>query len=135
VKVLEAGDWSLLLPPEWIAERDDESIIIADRDEVGCLELSELRKERGLFDESDIHSLTDDESLHWTPVSCGSFSGLQGTLTEEGAAIREWYIYAADLLLYVTYSCELENRGMDDAAVDDILGTLSVDPDRVAPAA
>jgi len=28
------------------------------------------------------------------------------------------------LLLFITYSCEDENRGMDDSAVDEILDTL-----------
>jgi hypothetical protein len=30
------------------------------------------------------------------------------------------------MLLFVTYSCEEENQGMDDAAVDEILDTLMV---------
>jgi hypothetical protein len=32
------------------------------------------------------------------------------------------------MLLFITYSCEEENRGMDDAAVDEILDTLSRAP-------
>jgi hypothetical protein len=33
-------------------------------------------------------------------------------------------VYAQHLLLYITYSCDLDNAGMDDAAVDEILDTL-----------
>jgi hypothetical protein len=28
------------------------------------------------------------------------------------------------MLLFITYSCDLDNRGMDDAAVDELLDTL-----------
>ena len=43
---------------------------------------------------------------------------------EEGAAIREWYVADGAMLLFITYSCDEENRGMDDAAVDELLDTL-----------
>lgn len=121
--VLEAGDWSLLLPAEWLAEQDGDSIVIGDRDEVGCLELSELRREDGDVSAVDLQTFTAGEA-DWAPENCGSFSGVKRALIEDDAAIREWYLYAGELLLYVTYSCDLENRGMDDAAVDEIMDTL-----------
>jgi hypothetical protein len=34
-----------------------------------------------------------------------------------------------DLLLLITYSCDLENAGMDDSAVDEILSTLFIKMD------
>ena len=38
--------------------------------------------------------------------------------------MREWYVSCGALLLFITYSCDEENGGMDDAAVDEILDTL-----------
>lgn len=128
MRVLETGDWSLLLPDEWQAEQDEDSIFIGDRDGVGCIEISELRKERGEFTSADLEELIDDPR-GWQPVSLGSFCGRGNSLVEEDAAIREWYVYAGDLLLYITYSCAADNRGLDDAAVDEILATLRVDAD------
>lgn len=123
MRVLEAGDWCLLLPDEWQAEREEDSIVVFDRDDVGCIEISELRKDDGSFNDSDLASLTDSQP-GWKPAERGDFRGLGRSLVEDGAAIREWYLYEGDLLLYVTYSCEMENQGMDDAAVDEILDTL-----------
>ncbi len=40
--------------------------------------------------------------------------------------MREWYVFNGALLLFITYSCDEENRGMDDAAVDELLDTLMV---------
>ena len=128
MRVLETADWSLLLPAEWQAEQDDESIVIGDRDDVGCIEISELRKEHGDFTSADLEELIDSPR-DWQPARLGSFSGLGNSLVEDDAAIREWYVHAGALLLYITYSCELENRGLDDAAVDEILATLSVAAD------
>jgi len=125
MRVLEAGDWCLLLPDEWQAEREEDSIVVFDRDEVGCIELSELRKDGGSFDDADIADLTGAEP-GWKPAERGDFRGVGRSLVEDDAAIREWYLHAGDLLLYVTYSCEMENQGMDDAAVDEILDTLQV---------
>jgi hypothetical protein len=123
LRVLEAGDWGLLLPDEWQAEQEDDAIVIGDRDGVGCIEISELRKDSGDFGADDLKQFVPDASA-WDSSRCGSFEGICTSLLEEGAAIREWYLYAGQLLLYVTYSCEADNQGLDDSAVDDILDTL-----------
>ena len=60
----------------------------------------------------------------WAPAELGEFEGLSGSFVEEGAAIREWYIASGGMLLFITYSCDEDNRGMDDAAVDEILDPL-----------
>ena len=56
----------------------------------------------------------------------GDFSGVGARFSSEGAAIREWYLFSGSLLLFVTYSCDQDNAGMDDAAVDELLDTLMV---------
>ena len=123
MRVLETGDWSLILPEEWEAEQDGDTILIGDQDEVGCLEISEFRKDGGHFDEADLAPFTGG-GPEWTSVHLGSFTGLQTTLDEDDMALREWCVFSGSALLYITYSCALEDRGMDDAAVDEILGTL-----------
>jgi hypothetical protein len=127
VNVLETEWWSMLVPPEWWAESEDESILVGDRDGVGCIEISTLCKDEGEFDPAEVQRIAMAESPEagsWDPVQMGDFSGLSAAFVEEDAAIREWYLAAGGLLLYVTYSCELDNSGMDDAAVDEILDTL-----------
>jgi len=127
MRVLETGDWSLLLGDEWMAEQEDDSILIGDRDGVGCLEVSELRREQGQFTEADLDGLM--EAGHdASEISCGNFRGRVTRFTEDGAALRQWCLYTADLLLYITYSCEADNAGLDDAAVDEMLATLRYAP-------
>lgn len=125
--VLETEWWNLAVPPEWWAESEEESILIGDHDGVGCIEISTLHKEQGEFSGEELAQIARDEAeqaLQWESVSLGDFRGVRGSYQQEGVAIREWYVANGAMLLFITYSCEEENRGMDDAAVDEILDTL-----------
>ncbi|MDZ7782617.1 MAG: hypothetical protein U5K56_06620 [Halioglobus sp.] len=129
MNVLETEWWTVAVPPEWWAESEDESILIGDRDGVGCIQISTLHRASGEFDASEVENIARRESpsaATWQGVSPGDFAGLTGRCAEEGAALREWYVARGGMLLYITYSCDEENRGMDDAAVDEILDTLTV---------
>jgi hypothetical protein len=127
MNVLETEWWTLALPPEWWAEAEEDTILVGDRDDVGCLEFSSLHKEEGEFSAAEILAIAEAESeqeLKWAEVSPGEFGGVSSAFVEEDTAIREWYVANGALLLFITYSCEAENGGMDDAAVDEILNTL-----------
>ncbi|QFU77752.1 hypothetical protein EY643_03960 [Halioglobus maricola] len=127
MSILETEWWSLALPPEWWAESEEESILVGDHDGVGCIEISTLHKETGEFDPVTVEQIVREESEPeqvWNAASLAEFKGLTSSYVAEDAAIREWYVARGAMLLFVTYSCEVENRGMDDAAVDEILDTL-----------
>ena len=127
MNVLETEWWTLALPPEWWADAEDDSILVGDRDDVGCIEISTLHKEQGSFDSAELRGIAEGESsqaIDWKSVSLGDFSGVVGGYLDDGVAIREWYVASGAIMLFITYSCDEENRGMDDAAVDEILDTL-----------
>lgn len=127
MNILETEWWAMALPPEWWAESEEDSILVGDRDDVGCLEFSTLHKESGHFEAAEILQIAESESeqkLIWKALSLGDFNGVASSFIEEGAAIREWYIAREAILLFITYSCDEDNAGMDDAAVNEILDTL-----------
>lgn len=129
MNVLETEWWTLAIPPEWWADSEEDSILVGDRDDVGCIEISTLHKEEGVFDRDSVLSIARSESeqpLEWHTVALGEFSGVTGSYVEEETAVREWYVANGALLLFITYSCDEENRGLDDAAVDELLDTLMV---------
>ena len=129
MNVLQTEWWTMALPPEWWADSEEDSILIGDRDDVGCIEISTLHKEQGEFDEQALRDMVAEEAgrvLEWRSITLGEFKGLASSYVEEGAAIREWYVANGALLLFITYSCEEDNRGMDDSAVDELLDTLMV---------
>ena len=127
MNVLETDNWCLLLPSEWWAETDDDVIRIADNDGVGELEVTTLCKDSGSVEGQELLIMAREESPEisdWSHVQLGVFVGVNGSFQEDAAHIREWYLAAGSVLLYVTYFCDLENAGMDDPAVDEILATL-----------
>ncbi len=129
MNTLETEWWSMALPPEWWADSEEDSILVGDRDEVGCIEISTLQREAGEFDDAEVASIAHRESgqsLAWEPVVLGDFSGVTSRCVEESTAIREWYVANGALLLFITYSCDEDNAGMDDLAVDELLDTLMV---------
>ena len=129
MNVLETEWWTLAIPPEWWADSEEDSILVGDRDDVGCIEISTLHKEEGEFDQQSVQAIAHSESeqpLKWRPLGLGDFSGVGGDYVEEGTAVREWYVANGAVLLFITYSCEAENGGMDDAAVDELLDTLMI---------
>ena len=127
MNVLETEWWTLALPPEWWAESEEDSILVGDQDHVGCIEISTLHKEEGIFDAQsarEIASTETEQPLNWQPTSLGEFAGVVSSYVEDGVAIREWYVVNGSVLLFITYSCDEENRDMDDAAVNEMLDTL-----------
>lgn len=127
MNVLETEWWTLAIPPEWWADSEEDSILVGDRDDVGCIEISTLHKEEGEFDNASVLAIAQSESeqpLEWRAATLGEFTGVVSSYVEEETAVREWYVANGPLLLFITYSCDEENRGMDDAAVDELLDTL-----------
>ena len=104
-------------------------MLIGDRDEVGSIQISSLFREEGEFLAEEVAEIARENaevSCDWQAVTLGDFSGIVAAYSEDDSAVREWYLASGSLLLFVTYCCELENAGMDDAAVDDILDTLQL---------
>lgn len=127
MNVLETEWWTMALPPEWWADSEEDSILVGDRDDVGCIEISTLHKEEGVFDLQSVTGIAQSESEQpqdWQQATLGDFSGVHSSYLEDDTAVREWYVSSGALLLFITYSCDVENRGMDDAAVDELLDTL-----------
>jgi hypothetical protein len=127
MNVLETEWWTMAVPPEWWADSEEDSILVGDRDDVGCIEISTLHKDEGEFDAQTVRDIAQAESeqlLEWREVSLGDFAGVSSRYIEEDTGVREWYVANGALLLFITYSCDEDNDGMDDAAVDELLDTL-----------
>lgn len=129
MNVLETEWWTMAIPPEWWADSEDDSILIGDQDKVGCIQISTLRRDEGEFDPASVREIAESESeqpLDWQPATLGDFTGVYSSYVEEETGIREWYVGNGKMMLFITYSCDEENRGMDNAAVDEFLDTLMV---------
>ena len=127
MKVLEPDYWCLILPTEWVASHEEDSVRIVDQDDVGELVISALCKESGEVIQKDLVDMAIEESPeveNWKDAKVGAFAGVTGSFSEDDAAIREWYVGAGSVLLYMSYLCHEDDAGLDDASVDEILNTL-----------
>ncbi len=127
MNIIETDYWCLMLPPEWSAEQEEDVIRIFDQDEIGELALTTLIRDRDADESSSAAQLAKVESPEitvWSEVTLGAFTGVSGFFEEDETSVREWYVNHHSVLLYVTYICDRQDAGMDDAAVDEILGTL-----------
>ena len=116
-----------MLPSEWSAEQEDGIVLISDHDRIGELAITTLVGESGDTDGLKIVEIANEESPEvraWSAVKMGAFSGVTGQFIAEGAVLNEWYLGRGAALLYCTYTCDVEDDGLDMAPVEDILGTL-----------
>ena len=127
MRTVETDWWLLDLPDEWEAEQDDETVVIGDEDGVGALEITTLERADTSADLDDIQALARQLIAADTtgkPVRLAGMAGLYFQYQEEGDAVREWLLSDGRVLLLITYSCDIDNAGLDDVTVDDILDTL-----------
>jgi hypothetical protein len=129
MRAVESQWWIIELPDEWEAEQDDETILISECDGVGEIAITTLQKESGeVFEEELLDFTAEIEAQYGKGISIelAEFEGFYFTYSDEGDSVREWYLRCDDLLLFITYSCDQENSGMDDSAVDEILSTIFI---------
>ncbi len=129
MRVVESQWWIIDLPDEWEAEQDEDSILISDEDGVGEIVITTLKKESGSVDDDELLEYTVDlqhNEVQGKAVTVAELQGYYFNYQDEGDAVREWYLRCDDLLVLITYSCDIENARMDDAAVDEILSTLFI---------
>ena len=129
MRVVESQWWFIELPEEWQASQQDETIVIADEDGVGEIAITTMEKEQGDVDDQELQDYTLElvkQHGAGQPCQLQELQGYYFSFREEGEAVREWYLRVGKLLVLITYSCDDENAGMDDSAVDEILDTLQI---------
>ena len=60
-------------------------------------------------------------------MTVGELSGQYVEYEEDNDAWREWILVLDGVLLYATYNCDVEDRGIDDTVVDQILTTIVIE--------
>lgn len=132
MNVVETQWWIIDLPPEWNAEQDDETIIIGDEDGVGEIAITTLEKENGNVSDTELREFCQEiEQEFGKGQECevSELSGYYFEYHDEGDAVRDWYLRCDNLLVLITYSCALDNKAMDDSAVNEIISTLFIKVD------
>jgi len=126
-RVLETDLWTLLVPEGWFAERDDDSIVIVDEDDVSNIEISSLKREQGVVSTDEINEFAADlitAGHAGQNVTVAGFNGLLFEYEDDEEWVREWYLAKGPLLLLITHCCDAEHQGLDNQSVDQLLSSL-----------
>lgn len=127
MSIVQTQWWCLELPDEWTAESDDDSVTIADCDRVSEVDITVIRKPQGQVNEADLDEFTEDllaQGLTGEAIALNAAQGLFFQYDDEDGAWREWYLAAESLMIYITHNTAIEDKGLDNAVVDDFLSTL-----------
>lgn len=118
---LETDLWTVLLPSEWLAEQEDETVFIVDEDEVSIIELTPLFAEQGATVDQLLEQIIQADMQE---VVLADMPAYYHELVDDGMYWREWYCHAGDFILTVSHGTDVENKGLDDGSVNEILSTL-----------
>lgn len=127
MKLIETPFWSLPLSDEWQTETDEDTIIICDEDGVGSLEFTVLEfddVEPGPQDLQELAQQIIPDGIGGAAAECGAWRGLRFEYVEDEDFCRDWLLLCQHKVLLVSYTCDLSDRGMDDAAIDEMLSDL-----------
>ena len=126
MRTVRGYSWELDLPSDWTAESDDTCVTLERAGGVGALQISGAQKDGEVTDEDlrDFASERLDAGAVASAAVCGDYFGFSLRYREDSSYWRQWYLRSSQSMLFVTYNCAEESRGVEDAEVDRVVGTL-----------
>jgi hypothetical protein len=118
--------WSLELASPWQARDDGDCVSIVHPDCLGVLQVSAACKNTMVTDDdlADLAADHLDAGARAIPTALGDFTGLAIRYGVDGTHWRQWFLRHGPVALLVTYNCAEADRGLEDADVDRMLGSL-----------
>jgi hypothetical protein len=127
--VYKSSWWSVELPSGWLGRDDDECVTFVHVDGVGALQISAYGSGNTEVTDDDLQEFSRDEmkeNLGVERVSYGEFVGLGICERTVAGYWRKYWLRARSVLLFVTYTCNIENEGIEDYDVGRILNSLAL---------
>ena len=123
--------WQISLPDDWLIETEDDCQSIYHPDGAGMLEISASLQPEPLT-QDDLKAIASEHletGATTEDTLIGNFSGFELTYEDEDVFWREWYLKHDNLLLFITYNCDLADEEKEEGTLDVILATLKALPD------
>ncbi len=126
--IYAGNSWAVRLAPGWTGRSEDDAEVLYHPEGAGALRVSAARKDDPVTDE-DLQGFAvqhPEEGATTESVECGEFRGFRYEIEGDSVLLRQWFLRAGNLALFLTYNCSLEHAGEDDEALETILETLSL---------
>lgn len=127
-EVFQTPTWSIEVPDGWSAVDEEEyATFQADGEaQVGALQISAYHKDGPVTNE-DLEEFAEEHLSAGaipTPVEHPTFEGFGIAYEADEEFWTEWYLRDADQMLYITYTCPVNDQDAEQEVIADMLGTL-----------
>mgnify|MGYP000728075966 CR=1 FL=1 len=127
MKTFTHQHFSLTLPDNWVVEKETDYTSLYQQDGVGDLLISSFHYEHEVTEE-DLEEFAAehfDNNVDAADVDFGDFNGFFFCYDTNAEYLCEWYLKSAGLMLFITYSCPLEDEDNSEADIaETILNSL-----------
>lgn len=126
--IYAGNSWALRLASGWTGRSEEDAEVLYHPEGAGALRVSAARKDDPVTDE-DLQGFAaqhPEEGAGVETVECGEFRGYRYEIEGESVLVRQWFLRAGTLALFLTYNCSLEHAGEEDEALETMLETLSL---------
>ena len=120
-------NWELDLPALWVCEFDDNIHTFFSPESYGVLQISEYSKDTEIITNEDLFDLIEleDEAIkHLKEITIDNFRGFQLRFSEDDTFWTNWWLIKKNILLFITYNCELIDKDKESDVIDNILKTI-----------
>ena len=132
MKTIKTSFWQISLPDDWQCEHDADSDVIFSPEGVGELQISTSKFDSPvtgdhLYELAEEHLDADAEEEE---IEFGEFSGITFEYEMDGEFWQEWYLMSGNILLFITYACDLGDEENEIDIIEFILDSLKdISPD------
>jgi len=119
--------WALVVPDGWRAWHDDECATLVGAGEIGALQISAAFKDSEVVD-TDLREFAAEhleKGARLRATDAGDFVGFEIAFNDHERFWRQWYFRSGRQMLFVTYNCGLESRGVEDRPIRAALRSLT----------
>jgi hypothetical protein len=118
--------WSLAVPKGWRAWHDPECATLVGPGDIGALQISAAFNESDVL-EADLRELASehlDAGAKPAATHAGDFVGFEIAFSDGETFWRQWYLRNGRQMLFITYNCGLDSRGIEDGSIREAVASL-----------
>jgi hypothetical protein len=119
--------WSATLPEGWSQSSDEECITLEGASPIGALQISSYTKD-GPISEQDLAEFAEEHlsaGAHPVQVTFGDYTGFRVDYGTDDFFCQEWYLRHVDQMLFITYTCPIDSRTLEEPEIFQVLSSLA----------
>jgi hypothetical protein len=128
VKKIIANHWAVSIPDNWEHEDEADMLTFYNPDSSGTMVISTVIEDEPISDDYMEELLEEhlEAGAELQQEQFGPFMGVSCCFSDDEHYWCEWYLFNDNILLFVTYDCELDQEGEEDDVIESILESLSL---------